>query len=60
MRRLLCSKSNRCTEDMAVGGGGISVKAGVHYPARSAAVQVVIKEMTEKPSQDRTVAQRRR
>jgi hypothetical protein len=36
MRRPLSSKSDTCTEGMGVDAAGISVKAGVHYPGRSA------------------------
>ena len=36
MRRPLSSKSNTCTEGMDVDAAGISVKAGAHYPGRSA------------------------
>jgi hypothetical protein len=35
MRRPIASKSNSCTEGMAVNAAGISVKVGVHYPGRS-------------------------
>jgi hypothetical protein len=36
MRRPLSSKSDTCTEGMDVNAAGISVKAGAHYPGRSA------------------------
>jgi hypothetical protein len=36
MRRQLSSKSDTCTESMAVYAAGISVKVGAHYPGRSA------------------------
>jgi len=36
MRRPLSSKSDTCTEGMDVDAAGISVKAGAHYPGRSA------------------------
>jgi hypothetical protein len=35
MRRQISSKSDTCTEDMAVDAAGISVKVGAHYPGRS-------------------------
>ncbi len=35
MRRQLSSKSDTCTEGMAVYAAGISVKVGAHYPGRS-------------------------
>ena len=36
MRRPISSKSDTCTESMAVYAAGISVKVGAHYPGRSA------------------------
>ena len=36
MRRQISSKSDTCTESMAVYAAGISVKVGGHYPGRSA------------------------
>jgi hypothetical protein len=35
MRRQISSKSDTCTEGMAVYAAGISVKVGAHYPGRS-------------------------
>jgi hypothetical protein len=35
MRRPISSKSNTCTDGMAVDAAGISVKVNAHYPGRS-------------------------
>ncbi len=35
MKRQISSKSDTCTEGMAVYAAGISVKVGAHYPGRS-------------------------
>jgi hypothetical protein len=38
MRRPISSKSDTCTESVAVYAAGISVKVGAHYPGRSASL----------------------
>ena len=52
MRRHRTLKSKTCTEDVGVNAAGISVKAGVHYPGRSAVLSREATTLAERPEED--------